>query len=304
MGASAAEIPTSPDEQPSPGLRASDAERDEVAARLKDEFVAGRLSHDTFVHRMDAVLEARRRADLPPLVADLPAQPQPSAPAPVQDQAGRYDAARYQPAWYQPARYQAARYQAARYQASPVRGPRPLVDWIRGAFSRVTGQARPDRFSRQAGFPGQPVAVPRQQATGPRSLTADAAGVAGPAHGAAHGAVRATTGLRAASDPASPLSLQFPRGAGGEFSIGRDASCDLAIADMTVSRRHATLERTPDGWLISDLESTNGTRVNGWRVRGKVTVRPGDLISFGNLEAVFACDDTVPPADTPAPGVP
>ena len=56
-----------------PGLRASDAERDQVVSRLRDEFVAGRLSHDTFLHRMDAVLEARRQADLPPLLADLPA---------------------------------------------------------------------------------------------------------------------------------------------------------------------------------------------------------------------------------------
>ena len=56
---------------------------------------------------------------------------------------------------------------------------------------------------------------------------------------------------------------------------------------MTVSRRHAQLERTKDGWLITDLESTNGTRVNGWRVRGKVPVRAGDVVSFGNLETVF-----------------
>jgi pSer/pThr/pTyr-binding forkhead associated (FHA) protein len=136
------------------------------------------------------------------------------------------------------------------------------------------------------------------------------------AAGAEGGAVRGAMGMREADAPPSPLSLRFPPGAGSEFSIGRDASCDLAIADMTVSRRHATLERTPDGWLISDLESTNGTRVNGWRVRGKVTVKAGDLISFGNLEAVFAREDTVPPtrpptvpptaspADIPAPGVP
>ena len=114
--------------------------------------------------------------------------------------------------------------------------------------------------------------------------------------------------MGAAADLAAPLSLRFPRGAGefngGAFSIGRDASCDLAIADMTVSRRHAALERTPDGWLLSDLESTNGTRVNGWRVRGKVAVRAGDLISFGTLEAVFVREDPLPPAGTPAAGVP
>jgi pSer/pThr/pTyr-binding forkhead associated (FHA) protein len=100
-----------------------------------------------------------------------------------------------------------------------------------------------------------------------------------------------TTGMRASDADRRLLALQFPRGSGDQFSIGRDGSCDLAIADVTVSRRHAQLERTADGWLISDLESTNGTRVNGWRVRGKVPVRAGDLVSFGNLEAVFARAD-------------
>jgi hypothetical protein len=164
----------------------------------------------------------------------------------------------------------------------------------------VTRQARQ---ARQGGLSGGAGAASRAHGTGPWSATpAGTARTGG-------GLVRGITGLRAASDPPSPLWLQFPRGAGGEFSIGRDASCDLAIADMTVSRRHATLERTPDGWLLSDLESTNGTRVNGWRVRGKVSVRPGDLISFGNLEAVFAREDTVPPGtispeNAPAPDRP
>jgi pSer/pThr/pTyr-binding forkhead associated (FHA) protein len=94
--------------------------------------------------------------------------------------------------------------------------------------------------------------------------------------------------MAASPDRRRPFMLQFPRSGGDQFSIGRDASCDLAIADMTVSRLHAQLERTPDGWLLSDLESTNGTRVNGWRVRGKVPVRAGDLVSFGNLEVIFS----------------
>src|SRR6201996_6399134 len=74
MEGSAAEIPASQDEGPVPGLRASDAERDQVVAKLRDEFVAGRLSHDTFLHRVNVVFESRRKADLPPLVADLPAE--------------------------------------------------------------------------------------------------------------------------------------------------------------------------------------------------------------------------------------
>jgi hypothetical protein len=233
MGGSAAETPASPDEQPVPGLRASDAEREQVVSRLRDEFVAGRLSHETFLHRMHVVLESRRQADLPPVLADLPVQPQPGSQ------------------------------------------PRSLSGWLRGAWSRVTG-APPDG-------PRAVAAAPRRRA-GTRTAAPSRAPGRAP-----------TTSMRAAADRHQPIPLQFPRGGGAQFSIGRDASCDLAISDMTVSRRHAQLERTKDGWLITDLESTNGTRVNGWRVRGKVPVRAGDVVSFGNLETVFwRGEDSVP----------
>lgn len=229
MGGSAAETPASPDEQPVPGLRASDAEREQVVSRLRDEFVAGRLSHETFLHRMHVVLESRRQADLPPVLADLPVQPP----------------------------------------------PRSLAGWLRGAWSRVTG-APPDG-------PRAAAAAPRRRAGTRTAAPSRAPGRA------------LTTSMRAAADRQQPVPLQFPRGGGAQFSIGRDASCDLAISDMTVSRRHAQLERTKDGWLITDLESTNGTRVNGWRVRGKVPVRVGDVVSFGNLETVFwRGEDSVP----------
>jgi pSer/pThr/pTyr-binding forkhead associated (FHA) protein len=53
-----------------------------------------------------------------------------------------------------------------------------------------------------------------------------------------------------------------------------------------VSRWHASLQRASGGWLISDLGSTNGTRINGWRVSKPMPVRPGDLVSFGRLTFV------------------
>jgi hypothetical protein len=220
MGGSAAEGPTPAEVGPTPGgLRASDADRDEVASRLKDEFVAGRLSHDTFLHRMDAAFAARQHGELSPLLDGLPSQPEP---------------------------------------VSPLRaGGRSVAGWFRGAWTRVAGSA---------------AAVPYHHDSAPRTVTPAAV----PA--------RLTVSLQAAVSVRRPLPLQFPRGSAEQFSIGRDASCDLAIADMTVSRRHATLERTADGWTLTDLESTNGTRVNGWRVRGKVGVTPGDLVSFGNSE--------------------
>jgi hypothetical protein len=220
MGGSAAEGPTPAEAGPTPGgLRASDADRDEVASRLKDEFVAGRLSHDTFLHRMDAAYQARQHDELSPLLEGLP-----SAPS-----------------------------RGSALQA----GGRSVAGWLRGTWSRVVGSPAGDRYEHDSG---------------PGTVTPAAA----PA--------RVTMSLQAAVSVRRPLPLQFPRGSAEQFSIGRDASCDLAIADMTVSRRHATLERTQDGWLLTDLESTNGTRVNGWRVRGKVKVTPGDLISFGNAE--------------------
>src|SRR4051794_5560446 len=56
-----------------PGVvRASDTDRAETVSALRDEFAAGRLSHDTFLYRMHAAMEARHVTDLPPLLADLP----------------------------------------------------------------------------------------------------------------------------------------------------------------------------------------------------------------------------------------
>jgi pSer/pThr/pTyr-binding forkhead associated (FHA) protein len=82
--------------------------------------------------------------------------------------------------------------------------------------------------------------------------------------------------------------LPFPRGSATTFSIGRDRGCDLAVDDLSVSRVHARLERTRDGWVLTDLGSTNGTRVNGWLVRDRVNVRPGDLVRFGETEYLLA----------------
>jgi pSer/pThr/pTyr-binding forkhead associated (FHA) protein len=46
--------------------------------------------------------------------------------------------------------------------------------------------------------------------------------------------------------------------------------------------------------VLKDLSSTNGTRVNGWRVRGQVTVRAGDVIRFGDVEYALTQDQGLP----------
>jgi FHA domain len=63
--------------------------------------------------------------------------------------------------------------------------------------------------------------------------------------------------------------------------VGRSPDCDWQLTDATVSRRHARLQRCGDRWLLCDLGSTNGTRVNGRRVFEEVDVRPGDRVAFG-----------------------
>ena len=63
--------------------------------------------------------------------------------------------------------------------------------------------------------------------------------------------------------------------------IGRHPDCDLVMADATVSRRHARLIFRDGGWIIQDLESTNGTRLNGKYV-GRCRLHPGDQLALGD----------------------
>jgi pSer/pThr/pTyr-binding forkhead associated (FHA) protein len=59
---------------------------------------------------------------------------------------------------------------------------------------------------------------------------------------------------------------------------------------------HALLVRREDGWVLSDLGSHNGTRLNGWLVREPVQVRPGDRVEFGSMAFIIQGD---PPAAPP-----
>lgn len=165
-------------------LRVSDAQRDQVIAELRDGYANGRLTHETFLHRVDAVLGARVAGELRGVVADLPR-------------------------------------------------PRRLGAVAAVACRRVVGAV--DRWLR--GWP--PV-------------------------------------------------LALPTGVQDRFTIGRELACDMTLADETVSRWHAALQRDGGGWLLDDLGSTNGTRVNGWRVSSPSRVRAGDVVTFGAATFVLA----------------
>ncbi len=173
-------------------VRVSDAERDEAISQLGERFAEGRLTHDTFIHRVEAALKARDRRDLAQLLADLPSQ-------------------------------------------------RTLGSTLRGYGRR--------------------------------------------------GWAALTSGMSPAL-PTAPPVLMFPSSQRERFTIGRDGQCDLVLPHPSVSRWHAGLKRCASGWMLDDLGSTNGTRLNGWRVTEPVQVRPGDQVSFGAMTFVVAAPGT------------
>jgi len=71
--------------------------------------------------------------------------------------------------------------------------------------------------------------------------------------------------------------------------VGRSGECGLRLPVGTVSRRHAELERTPNGWLVRDLQSENGTWVNDQPVSEQL-LHPGDRVQFGTVCLIFRVD--------------
>jgi hypothetical protein len=161
-------------------LRPSDEEREQVIEALRLGSVEGRLSYETFLHRVDAALRTHEAGELRRLLSDLP---------PVPDRAS--------------------------WLTRSLRWCSSLRMWARRTW-------RPPRLP----------------------------------------------------------ALTLPRG-DRAFVIGRSPACDLSVPDMTVSWRHAELRWTDGEWILTDLGSTNGTRVNGWQAGGGFAVRPGDHVSFG-----------------------
>jgi len=76
----------------------------------------------------------------------------------------------------------------------------------------------------------------------------------------------------------------------GSTILGRGIA-DVALHAKDVSRKHARLQVLGEGFVLEDLESANGTFVNGIEVEGKTTVRIGDRIQLGSTILVFAHHD-------------
>ncbi|MFI6597977.1 FHA domain-containing protein [Nonomuraea sp. NPDC050536] len=166
-----------------PHFRASDGERDRAIDELRDRAVEGRISHDTFVGRVDQALRAQNRYELDELVADFPERP------------------------------------TFRKRLTDV------VAAVSDFTTKVQSAWRKPRLPR----------------------------------------------------------LALPDDNRLRYVVGRGSACDLVLSDLTVSRVHAELRREEEGsWLLVDLGSLNGTRLNGWRLVGPARVRSGDEVSFGD----------------------
>jgi DNA-binding CsgD family transcriptional regulator len=77
----------------------------------------------------------------------------------------------------------------------------------------------------------------------------------------------------------------------GRLTLGTDRTNDLPLpADPTLSRLHAVLERYGAGWCVRDLDSRNGTFVNGQRVWRERPLRPGDELRVGATRLVYRSD--------------
>ena len=69
--------------------------------------------------------------------------------------------------------------------------------------------------------------------------------------------------------------------------IGRLPDCDISLSDPNVSRRHTEVRVAGSGYLVADLGSTNGTKVNGVRIDGERMLNDGDIVSVGSTHLRF-----------------
>ena len=76
---------------------------------------------------------------------------------------------------------------------------------------------------------------------------------------------------------------------------GRLGSLEIVLDDSSVSRRHAEVRHGDDGWHVRDLESTNGTYVNGVRIGpGEQPLKARDIVQFGKVAVIVELTDATP----------
>ena len=85
------------------------------------------------------------------------------------------------------------------------------------------------------------------------------------------------SGWAASRSISSCMSLSYSR----SLTVGRAATCDIAIRDTYVSNVHARIYQRDGAWWLEDLGSTNGTYMNRTRVQQPTAIGPGDEVKLG-----------------------
>jgi pSer/pThr/pTyr-binding forkhead associated (FHA) protein len=113
--------------------------------------------------------------------------------------------------------------------------------------------------------------------------------------------------------PARPLLiLREPRGSRqqwvidkSEVVLGRSEGCDVQLPGRAVSRRHARILQTDGGYLLADLDSKNGTFVNGQEVVASYLLRDGDEIQIAlAVRLLFVAAEATAPLEAGVPILP
>ena len=109
---------------------------------------------------------------------------------------------------------------------------------------------------------------------------------ASPRPSAAGGGLFASFLVRSGGLAGQRLSVKTP-----VVNIGRADYNDLVVPDPSISTSHAKLQRREGVWVLVDLDSTNGTFVDGERVKGEAPLAPGATVRFGDVQLVFEPSD-------------
>src|ERR1700758_1323920 len=93
----------------------------------------------------------------------------------------------------------------------------------------------------------------------------------------------------------------YPLIAGQLCTLGRAATNRIVLKDEVCSREHAEVYHADGRWRLRDLQSLNGTRLNGQRVDTEWELNPGDEINVGRLHLLYVEDmDDLPPLPPPS----
>lgn len=93
---------------------------------------------------------------------------------------------------------------------------------------------------------------------------------------------------RSGETTVNTTSEQPEHGGKTQWIFGRGADCDFIYAGEKISRRHFMIEYIDSHYYVSDLNSTNGTYLNGRRLTRMERVFAGDIISMGSTDIVFS----------------